>query len=70
MDCCYTLTACGSERVVRWCCCHAGAQVVVVAFGRAGGSGSFALRSLAARQKDMLTVTRGHVQVRGGRTCR
>eukprot|EP00198_Chlamydomonas_reinhardtii_P013086 XP_001702423.1 DnaJ-like protein [Chlamydomonas reinhardtii] len=37
-------------------------KVVVVAFGRAGGSGSFALRSLAARQKDMLTVTRGHVQ--------
>ncbi|KAG2452964.1 hypothetical protein HYH02_002301 [Chlamydomonas schloesseri] len=37
-------------------------KVVVVAFGRAGGSGSFALRSLALRQKDMLTVTRAHVQ--------
>ncbi|GLI62642.1 hypothetical protein VaNZ11_005308 [Volvox africanus] len=37
-------------------------KVVVVAFGRGGGSGSLALRFLADRQKNMLTVARGHIQ--------
>ncbi|GIL48611.1 hypothetical protein Vafri_5083 [Volvox africanus] len=37
-------------------------KVVVVAFGRGGGSGSLALRFLADRQKNMLTVARAHVQ--------
>lgn len=39
-------------------------KVVVLVFGRGGGSGSLPLRSLAARQKNMLTIARGQVQVR------
>ncbi|GFR46713.1 hypothetical protein Agub_g8336 [Astrephomene gubernaculifera] len=40
-------------------------KVVVVAFGRGGGSGSLALRTLATRQRDMLVVARAHVQDSG-----